>query len=886
MKRRTKIPPKGASEQEINGFFDEYFDEHSVYRSRTMERLARNGWYYLGRQWIEPYASILVDSVRGYSFRDLTSTDGGAEMPRPVTNYIGFTVDAEVTSHWKRELVPNPITDSADPATQVAAQQAKDILLDRIRVLDWRAIRYQADFDTALYGTGILKSYWDESWVDLTTIGVLTAVGCQACGATLASPEVPRAFNDRINEGALNTAEETEEESPEFGQMLNLKVCPACGTVELAPKKISGEEAENSVDLFGRPLGTKVAKGNTAIENVTPFDFFPENGGIGVSSKNMRQFGQRTVRSIDWVLERIPELADEDWLQPEEPRELMSTHPTLGDYSMLGFYDRNYDSATYSNHVAVFEFYSLPTVWDPEGRAIWRICDHVALDEDLLATVDAPDGKSQMKVSRVKYAVSIHKHRPGEFFGSGLADDLISPQNRLNCIDSQVIDTRERLGSPHIVARRNANLEGPAFLPGMGSSKVLFVDKDPFDQSSGLGIEFFGDKLFDTQVFMERDRCIADMQKIGLPTEIERGEAPGGVPTTSGLMALGEQAERKRAMRDMEINNRDSIVWSHALSLLSTLRIEADDYEVEQPDNTWAKKQFDRESLKGLTKVKMEAQAYVNESLYVKEGMREAQADNLVFADSPSARVKLLRYRNLPTDVNEDSCREVDLAKRQWISFVQDGKLPVIDPTLDDPATRWQELGVLVKGEDGIRIGREAGWDRTVTLIWGWEDRLAELEAAQQRVMEFYGSKVPPEAADEAYAEAKAQHTASLAEYDEKKRAYEEAPLAPGMPRQKMPVPPPEEPPHPAYLPEPLNERILLVWNQLLAQAGQEGQVLQRAGDQYMRMRAVVEAYRMMAERKAALDAAPPPPVPGKGLMSSPPAGQGQPLGGGPSAVV
>lgn len=883
--RKTKIPKRGAPKTEIIGFRDQFFDEFSVSRSRDLERFARNLYYYLGRQWIETDTKTLVDGVRGWFWRDMGAPKG-VSFPKPVANYVSGAVDGEVVSHWTRELVPTIVTTSRDPSIQEAALYAKRVLLDRNKKTNWKRVKYRADFETALMGIGIIKTYWDSSWVDLTLVGVTTARICPMCGTKLSTPEIPESAVDSIHPTLLDrlAPSETGEagENPQFA----INHCPMCGVVsELKEYEVLPEEARNQKDFYGRPLGRHVPKGNTALENVSPFDFFPENGGIGVTTYDCRQFGQATVRSIDWVLERLPELANT--IKPDDQHELMSMHPTLGDYSILGYYDRQWDSETFSNHVKVYEFYSLPTIWDPRGRTFWVINDEVALDEDLLVTVT--DGDKEISVPRVQYSFSTYRLKPGHFFPGALPDDIISPQNRLNCIDAQIVRARQRLGDPNIAVRKGTVIDGPSTLPGSGGQRIIEVTPSPEDPNApNLGIQFFGDKLFDTNVYQERDRCVTDIKNLGYLQDVQRGVNPVGQPTSSGAQMLLQQADLQRNLRDMEINERDNRVHSHTLELLWVLRVEDDTIEVEEGDGTWRQEQFNRTHIKAQTQVRMEAEGYVGESLYFKEKVRECIADGLIIVSDNSARERILKRLNMPTDINDMSSREVDLARRQWVEWVQNGTIPTIDPTLDDPATRWQELGIQFKSDDGIRLAKIARWPEIAQVLWGWEDRLRQLEAENERVLSVYGGPVPADRVDSAWAAAKVRHQASMSAYQMQKEQFEAAdPIGPdGMPMaQPFPNPPPQEPPQPLFLPESIVERIKLVWKQMLKESSLPLQLANKESMSYMEARAVLEGYRLLSERAAAAAAMPPPAVPGKGATRGVPEDVGVPAEG-PNAMV
>ncbi len=406
--------------------------------------------------------------------------------------------------------------------------------------------------------------------------------------------------------------------------------------------------------------------------------------------------------------------------------------------------------------------------------------------------------------------------------------------------------------------------------------------------------EVFGSILMPSGVWQERNSCMEDSTRIIGPADIESGEAPRNITTTSGLQILGEQAERRRATRERGITTVFQKTWEHQLRMLWTLRVDLDSYESENPDGSWEIKQYDRKALSGMTKIEIERQAYIDKSILQRESTREAMTDGLYDPSTPVARKKLLELMGLPTDVNEDSNLQIEHAKRQWVDFVDDGVVPVIDTSVDDPAIRYSVLGVYLMQEEGKEISRAAFWPQILPLIAGWEPFLEQLKAQDMKARLKYGMFVPQEEADELYAKA-------MAQYEEARAAHEQAQMAAkaAMRAGQPPAPPqmpPEEPPPPVFLPQQPEQQVYGVWQQMLSakkvpgptgaeipalqaiiagameeEVKQPEEIAQRI-DTYMRFRAVFEAYRIMRPQPA-MPGAPPPGAPGPAPPGAPPPG-------------
>lgn len=841
----NRFPLMDAEDAEIRAFRDKHFQPYATYRNRHMQRAALNLYYDLGRQWIERDLNVGPDGARSFAFRDLAPT-AEVELPRPVTNYVAPAIDVEFSTLSKRQWVPKVVTSTRDPRAEAAVKVANDVLNDRLDRLRWHDIRDRFIRNVIVFGTGILKSWWDENWTDTSWVSV-PAAGCTGCGAKIAYPGT--------------------EAVP----------CPACGGT-LAPVELSEEESYGK-DLMGEPLGAFIPKGGTNIEIITPFEYYPENQGVGVNPMTVRMHGICKVRSIDWVEERYPNLAEE--IQPEGPEELLREHPLLGEWDYWNRYDYGYDSGVYDNHVRVYELYHDACARHPEGRSIVIIGKRQSLiaENGTLVHKSVDDKGRSAVVPRVMIQTALWKEREGEFWGKALPDDLVSPQNRINGIDAQVIEARERMGSPNLMIPADSDLEGPEFNAEYGLGKLFRYNVSPLNPNAKP--EVFGSIVMPSGVNLERDRCAQDMTKIIGPADIEIGEAPRNITTTSGLQILGEQAERRRATRERWITSAIEQIWTHQMKLLWCYRVEPDTYEAATPDGTWEIKEYTKESIAGQTKVKVEKQAYIDKSVILREATREAQVDGLYDISSPLARKRILEARGLPTDINEDSNLQIDHAKRQWVDFVDEGKIPVIDSSIDNPNLRFQTLGTMLMQEEGKKIADEAGWDRILPMIAGWEEELARAEQQDQHARDFYGGEPDPQTAQELYGKA-------VLMYEEQKAQHENiARLAMQDPMGAMQLPPPPQPPPPPhFLPRQIELKIYGIWLTMIENKRSTQQLKGFYGfvtdlamrslkdpveaeatvKNFLRFRAVFDGYRILAQKQqqqAAMQMAPPPQAPG-----------------------
>jgi hypothetical protein len=627
------------------------------------------------------------------------------------------------------------------------------------------------------------------------------------------------------------------------------------------------------------------------------FDIFPENGGIGVTPEDCRVWGQATVRSMDWIEERYPHMIGE--ITPEDPYSLMRWHPLLGEWSLLGRYDSGYDSGIYDFHARVFEVHIDKSMDNPMGHTLVICNDKVLESVPLYETIEV--GEDTYDVPRCKYTAARFRKRHGEFFGRGLVDDLISPQNRVNGTDSMAIDVMERMGSPNLLVSEGMALKGPAWFDDYGAGRIMRYAIDPVNPTAKP--EPFGGLELPMSFIQQREQSINDMKMLAGPQDIEIGEAPRNITTTGGLQLLGEQAEQKRAPRERALTASYKDLWEHQLLLLNTKRTESDTYSVQDQDGTWEEREFDRTKLCGIKRVKIEKQAFISRSLWQKEATREAMVDQLYAADSPLAKKRLLELRGLPDDVNQNWSRQVDRARQQWVNFADFGVVPSIDRVIDDPAIHFEVLGTLVQGDEGIAMERKYNWSLIVKAIAGWQEALGRLEEQDMAARDFYGGVIHPQQRKEAYEGALETYRQQLQQFQDLRKAQMDAAVAAGKNKQPtgtdgkpaqdessaqvaqavakvteiqaMQVPP-QEPPQPFFLPDAEEDRVRLAWNQQMQLAtvpgkdaeGNPAQVpfqipppqpsddpnedpgaLMQELEAFLAFRTVVDAYKRLAEK-------------------------------------
>lgn len=821
------FPDIGASEYDLLEFRDRVINRYSVLRNMHMARAALDIWYYLGKQWATIDYAASFDGVRGALIQDLSESDF---YPRPVTNEVDPAVEQTVISIVKRQWTARAVPTSKDPAIKAAAQVQTDLLQYRLEALCWPEKRHQYGLHYATVGTGLLYTAWDRSYADLKPIGAPSAVWCATCGTKLFSPELPvETFQAGINGKPVANAHTAQPVEPRdemmyadgsgFEERMQLTHCPTCDQpTPLSPytpneDDIYGEDGDGAYDPFGRPLSVLDPRGCGVIETDLCFEIYPESGGARVTPDTLRRWGRRKIRSMEWFEERYPHLIDK--IEPDDPQELLYDDPLLGSWDVLGHWSSAYDAGILDYHLNVDEVVELPSFRQPLGRYLVCTRDVVAEDGPLLEKADI-DGEDYY-VPRAQLSAARFKIRPTEFWGTGLVDHIISPQNRLNGLDSQVIETRLRQGSPNI--QMPADMwpqEGIRQDPGYGLGWILLTQ--PSIENPNAKAEVIGGELFNDSVWMERDRIQADIQKNNGPQDPTRGVAPKNVGTTSGLQLLVEQDERTQSLREDEAVRAAEKSFSHLARMEWLLRTDQDEYHVLGPDKTLSYNQYTGQKLRGQCEIKIERAAFVTKSVVQREAAREAIADMLVNINSPIVKRRMLELYGLDTDLNPDTTNQIDHADRLWVDFADKSVVHVVDP-LDDPALHFLVLASWLKDERGEVLGAENQIDAFHRRTAGWDLELSILNKLEADSIAFYGGRVTGPDAEAAYKDAQAKYAQDEALYQKQQAGAAELasnPAAAAAGVKPPPMDPPIEPPKPVEAPPLMQDRIYAIWMGML----------------------------------------------------------------------
>jgi hypothetical protein len=441
-------------------------------------------------------------------------------------------------------------------------------------------------------------------------------------------------------------------------------------------------------------------------------------------------------------------------------------------------------------------------------------------------------------------------------------DDLVPLNRRLNRLDAQVEMIREG-GIPTLWVPTDIEMYPKDYVDG--AFKMM-----EYDAPAGWTPEkavLHAQPLTGNGYMTEREAIMTDAQRIGAPQDVEIGMGDLNNLNTSALMLTSEESAVKRGPRERALIAMFESAWTHDLEMTWAFRKEDAEFEVLSEAGTAERQSFTGADILGQCQVTIKKSAGYDQSIYRKEGIKEAIAANALVLDTPVKRHKFLEDSNLSTDIIEDEAIQIKRAQGAFSSFIKKGIVPALDPSIQEHSVRYDIYGKGWEGDECVEMRDACQFDAVVLPpIYGWELKLRTEDAKEAVTRPIYGNQ-PPEAWQGIYDEGR-KLLAEKAKFD----------IPPQDPRMPQAPPPPAAtfppPPTQPFLPEALDRRIYAFWARLL------GPVMQPQGDPrlpsgegqqkltlLLKMRAVLEAHRMLAEQKkqAQMGGAPVAAAPGGG---------------------
>lgn len=921
LKTPKRVGQDGTTAAQVIQYVDRITDYESSKRCELSESWQTDNAMVAGYQWLTVQKPQSGSSRRVPKVRADLDRDG---IPQPTRALTLKLHDAETAQLAKRhsEMNVEP-SDASSPSSRAAAKVSKNILTYHLtgdKGIRWRNIHRKFWDQVVRYGTSPLVSrlLWDHQ--DTIMTPVTTAVMCggssgvetkqrpvvdamglpmldelgmemtedyeepytkPSCGTVLSSAEVSAEHAEEVDPlgGGAHPKPGFEVATSKFdikaGRNKNTyraATCPCCLDGEMKPHSPTFDEAKNETDYYGRPLGKPQPLAKAVVEAPSVFGWFPENEGIGVDPWDVKVHGFLSVKSLAWIEQYYPKNAH--LVEPEDATVISDIFPLAGEFDSKTSRFTGTERNLYQTHVILKEVYDATRTKEfPNGRAIIAAGKVILLDDDFY--VKGENGQEDL--GRIEVGVGRCFLRDGELWADGFPRHSRSPNLQINMTMAQLTDKREHsffnvLGTSGMEMLREWGKKLAGF--------ILRWKPDPL--APGMKPEVISTPLTDTSA-LEEIRYYEDSTQgdLGL-NEGDIGELKGLASTPYSSYAMSKQSSGERREPRIE-EGVDAIqrVLRHQLMLIQRYYREPRQFRTKAADG-WEIGEFKGADISGETDVRVKEEPFFDQENATRDATAAAVEKNQLPLPTRRAQREYFKAIGVKESILDESNVQLDRAERNWMSWLRNKRVPIINPTMDDLDLHHQELGRLLYSDDGVECAERVKWDEVLDGIVEWEVELGKLQAALpglkqmgwrpgqpviQQVMDpMTQQPTTVSLIDQAAQQAYAQQVEQAAMLDQQNMAMAQqqavatnTPAAPMMPTQ---VPPPE--PSEFQNPEPLKAglqwQVLWVWRDLCLRNGIDTTDEERSA--FMAINAVAEAYRLLSAAKTGVMPAEPGAVP------------------------
>jgi hypothetical protein len=883
---RPPIPNQGANASTLRDFLDHVTKPDTIHRVRRFSLWEKARLYYQSDQWLQ--RDLGTDATRSPFWKPL-EVDPDEWMPMPVRNEMAGPIRHEVSRLVGTGHRPYIRIDRETPEANRAAALGKDVLQDKLDKLRWPEKEFEGTLHSVQYGTWVQKWGIEHDYTKPERKPVTTAMRCPVCQATLSSVILPKgtAVGPGVERREIPRSDPYEEPEVE----IRATGCPRCQVAPvletsideetgetlvgdtpgppnpLEPYLPSEEEARESLDLYGRPLGQDLPCVDVFLRNVSVYDFFPENSGIDARLGEVLEVAECHVESLDWIRAHYKNGRE---VKPMDPQEIFRWHPlNCSEYEAL-------DPNLFDHHSEVREWHKQPWLEeDPKtktfalnrGRSIVMAGDTVLLDGDLMIESQINPGTY---LPRVTYDWVAWEPRDRELFGISGSEWMFDDQDSINVRNSQVQYARHKFGNPNLLAPDGADLSFKGFADTGYSSDIWYYKSDPNnDKPERLS----GEQLGPAWV-QEENLDLDSIQRRMGTMEVEQGDAPKDVTAASALMFLGEKAAEGRKSRIMRYREFKRRMYKGILELIHEFYRDEHYYHVRDRNDRWAVRSFKGTDLLGQTNVQLEDESAYDLRMLRNEAIKEGLDRRIINADDFESKRRIARHLEIPMEINEDQNLQADAAEAESMAMLSDGEEPIIDQRLDYHLIHFQVHTLSLMNDRFRAMASACQWRRLKLALWDWEEQYEQIRATEMALKMNPPGDQPPQPEQSPSPEMDSPELKAMQDevYSKQVDAWQRAKEA----EAKI-----------AAMPKAVELRLMNLWQGMLGQAGIT--VPPESQEQVsflMRFEAHMQGHYLLAKQQAEaaqggaqLPAAPGGDATATGMMPSPQAQPAQTVG-------
>jgi len=599
-----------------------------------------------------------------------------------------------------------------------ASKHLQHMLNYRLDKMNWESQEDLMTYHMPLYGGAWIVSRWEEDWRETSLRPLTSATRCpnENCDFLLSDRVVPiREFISSVGPGNLNTIQPF---SPEKGSVDH---CPTClDHPKMIPFSPSLEEAGGMKDVLDRDLGERKPKGDWTVKIASPYDVFPWNMGYDMRPGNIDDVTYVHAEKLTWIWEHYPENASK--VRPENPSTLMYFHPIAGAPDLMS------DTKAFRDMCRVKERIQFPKFRKIEkdgefvgyqqdaGRYVVTANREVLYDGNLLMPSANKPGRTVPRVY-VDYI-------PWELLDGGRRLQgysqwriMFDAQEIINEIVSQTQAVRRHTALPMYVVSREHDLEVQELDIGR-PAQFLRIQLDP-DNPQFIPT-LINNETIASGVQTELKFAKEDFLD-GMFPAIESGSAEPSVDSAAQLRKLLEETGTTREPRIRRQKQALTRICLHGADLIQNMYGPDDArecrYEDEDGREQWD--YFEGADLDAEVEIEVEpSQPDVEKERAAITTALQNQV--IVPSQSPAMQKKLvekLAGEDVAEFLFEDEHLQEDCAEREWIDFRDKGRIPEVDPSIDDNNTHFVEHGRDCFKEWFRAEEDKGGWDAALGIL-------------------------------------------------------------------------------------------------------------------------------------------------------------------------
>jgi hypothetical protein len=360
------------------------------------------------------------------------------------------------------------------------------------------------------------------------------------------------------------------------------------------------------------------------------------------------------------------------------------------------------------------------------GRSIVMAGNVVILDAEYLFQ-SLTDKKRWIPRCVVQWVPWEFKDGGTRMRGLSLWDSMFDAQIAANDTRGQTQAVRQRLAVPIYLALKSQNFEIKPMGWGLPGA-LATIDVEPGD--TVVPPQIINNTTIDGGVKDELNDAVQFLQRVSHFADIEKGQPPTGVSAAVALDSLKAAASELREPRLERIKAAKRVCWKHGAEIIQAVYLEDREVRVEDEDGHENWKMVSATDFASEIEVEVEGEPDVDQQSRDIEVTRDLIDKRVIDVAqlTPSQRRKVAKIQKAPKELWEDEDLQTENAQREWLAFRDDGRVPYVDPGLDDHSAHYEDHGRKAMSAHMRDLEEKAHWDDALRILGtNWDGTLQQV---------------------------------------------------------------------------------------------------------------------------------------------------------------